>query len=79
VSILWGLLIFWAGSVFGFFFNEFLRRRITDYSGTIYVNRDRVNEKIVYSLVLDEYPEKLEFKKVVVFKVDKAEEEVDRD
>lgn len=41
------------------------------YSGTILVTESE--EKTLYSLELDEYPEELKFKKEVVFKVDASE------
>jgi hypothetical protein len=41
------------------------------YSGTILVTESE--EKTLYSLELDEYPENLKFKKEVVFKVDASE------
>ena len=49
--------------------------RFTDYTGTIRVSKNE--EKTVYSLILDEYPEKLEFKKEVVFRVDASDVELD--
>ena len=45
-------------------------------SGTIYVTHEQ--EKTLYSLELDDYPESIEFKKKVVFKVDASEESLDR-
>jgi hypothetical protein len=73
------LLVFWIGTAAGFFFHAWLVYRRSDFSGTIYVNKDKLLEKTVYSLVLDEYPEKLQFKKVVIFKVDASEENLDRE
>lgn len=73
--------IFSVGVVIGFFVNAYLKARFLDYntSGTIVVTTDEFGEKIVYSLVLDEDPEKLRFKTLVIFKVDSSEENGDRE
>lgn len=69
---------FYLGFLVGYLCKAWLTNRFKDYSGTIYVSHDDLSEKVVYSLVLEDYPEKLEFKKVVVFKVDTSEEDHDR-
>ena len=69
--ILGGIIIFWLGLVTGFLLLRWKLHRERDYSGVIHVSHDELSEKTVYSLELNEYPEKLEFKKVVVFKVDR--------
>ena len=69
--ILYGVFIFWAGLVVGFMLLRWKVYRERDYSGVIHVTHDELTEKTVYSLELDDYPERLEFKKVVVFKVDR--------
>lgn len=69
--IIGGILIFWVGLVTGFVLLRWKLYRERDYSGVIHVTHDELTEKTVYSLELDEYPERLEFKKVVVFKVDR--------
>ena len=46
-------------------------------SGTIYVTESE--EKTLYTLELDDYPEELKFKKTVVFKVDTSEDSLNRD
>ena len=71
-------LVFASGILIGFAFKWRLVRRSYRYSGTIVVDRDRVSEKIVYSLVLDDYPEKLAFEKMVIFKVDTLDEKSNR-
>jgi hypothetical protein len=48
------------------------------YSGTIYITHDELQEKTLYSLELEDYPESIEFKKEVVFKVDTSDSS-DRD
>lgn len=63
-------LLLWLGFIAGFLVKSWLVNRFRDYSGTIVVDKDRLTEKTVYSLVLDDYPEKLEFKKEVIFKID---------
>ena len=62
----------------GFFIRVWIDHRFKEYSGTIVVDTDELREKTVYSLILDDYPEKLEFKKEVVFKVDTSEQSSDR-
>jgi hypothetical protein len=52
--------------------------RFREYGGTIVVGTDDVREVTVYSLILDDYPEKLEFQKEVVFKVDTSAKSSDR-
>lgn len=69
----------WASFILGCFFWGWYMGKFRDYSGTIVVEHDELTEKTVYSLVLDEYPEKLEFKKVVVFRVDVPKEDSNRE
>jgi hypothetical protein len=64
------ILLMAAAFILGGFAHSWYVHKFRDYSGTIVVEYDELQEKTVYSLVLDEYPDKLEFKKVVVFKVD---------
>jgi hypothetical protein len=74
--ILYGIFIFWAGLIVGFlllrwkFYRDFKRT-----SGTIHVTEDEIRHKTVYTLELDDYPETLRLKKVVIFKVDAPEED----
>ncbi len=63
MEILFALLIFSLGIIVGFLFRWWLIR----YSGVILV--DKTTDKIVYSIVLDDDPEDLQFKKGVAFKV----------
>lgn len=72
------VIVFVTGFTLGFIAKGWLDYVFRDYSGTIVVNKDELSEKTVYSLVLDEYPEKLEFKKVVIFKVDTPDERKNR-
>jgi hypothetical protein len=67
VQIVWFALIFYAGGVVGFLLRWWLESR-RNYSGTIYVTHE--DKKTLYSLELEDYPEKLVFEKEVVFKVD---------
>jgi hypothetical protein len=69
--ILYGALIFWLGLVIGFLLMWW---RMHKYSGTIHVMEDERLHKTVYTLELDDYPETLRLKKVVVFKVDSPED-----
>jgi hypothetical protein len=68
--LIWGF-IFLLGIAAGSAIRGFLYRR-SRTSGTIYVTHGE--EKTLYSLELTEYPEKLEFKKQVVFKVEASSE-----
>jgi hypothetical protein len=76
------VVIFSVGVIIGFLVNSYLKARFFDYntSGTILVSTDPLGEKLIYSLVLDEDPEQLRFKELVIFKVDASvEENGDRD
>ena len=64
------------GIIVGFYIKTWLVRREKS-SGTIYVTEGE--ERLLYSLELDEYPEELKFKKKVVFKVDTSDDSLNRD
>jgi hypothetical protein len=66
-------VIFVIGVIAGFF----LRRLVTHPTGTILVTEE--DEKTVYSLELNEYPEKIAFRKEVVFKVDSSQIDLSRE
>jgi len=76
VGILLWILIYILGMLVGFLLKTFLYR-ITSYTGVIHIYDGE--EKTVYSLELNEYPEEIRFKKEVVFKVDAPEEKLNRD
>lgn len=63
----------------GFFLGIWYKNKTMQYGGTIVVRQDELREKTVYSLILDEYPEKLQFEKVIVFKVENPKESSDRE
>ena len=71
-------VIFWAGLIVGYLLKSWLISKFKDYSGTIVVDTDELAEKTVYSLVLDEYPDELVFKKEVVFRIDSSARGSDR-
>ena len=73
MHILLYVLIFVLGLGIGFLVKVRYVVKFKNYSGTIYVNKDKVTEKIVYQLELDDFPEKLQFKKLVIFKVDSSD------
>lgn len=75
MEILIAVLIFGVGLIVGFLFKLWLVR-MTYQSGTILVTRHE--GKIFYSLVLDDYPEKIELKRKVIFKVEASEKSSDR-
>jgi hypothetical protein len=68
------ILIFYAGLIIGYLLRVWLTHKFTDYTGTIIVTHEE--EKTVYSLILDDYPDVLQFKKEVVFRVDAADVEL---
>lgn len=65
-------LIFWAGIIVGIAIKAWLNYKFAGYAGMMVVEREE--GKTVYSLVLDDYPEKLEFKKRVIFRVQPLDE-----
>jgi hypothetical protein len=73
------ILLMWAAFILGCFAHSWYIHRFMDYSGTIVVEYDEKQEKTVYSLVLDDYPDKFEFKKVVVFRVDVPDKKSNRE
>lgn len=72
----WALIGFIVGFMIGFAVKRWLAHR-KDYVGTILISHK--DQKLVYSLVLDDYPETIQFKKEVVFKVDTTPDTLDRD
>jgi uncharacterized membrane-anchored protein YhcB (DUF1043 family) len=73
LGLIFGLLV---GVIVGVLIKTLLVRRQRS-SGTIYVTHDE--EKTLYSLELEEYPESIAFKKKVVFKVDASEDSLNRE
>lgn len=73
MEILISVSIFWAGLLVGFLLRSVLRYSFMDSSGVMFVTKEE--GKTVYSLMLEDYPEKLEFRKHVLFKVIKDSEE----
>lgn len=67
----WVLVFFIVGFMVGFAVRGWFNSR-SRYSGVIFVEKSE--GKTVYSLVLDDYPEKLEFKKQVVLRVETPDE-----
>jgi len=70
VTILIYIAIFWVGLLLGFFLHMYLLYGFREYSGTIFIKKDELTEKTVYTLELEDYPDTIAFKKEVVFKVD---------
>ena len=80
MEILKYVVLFWIAFLLGFLFKALLTSRLRDTAvGTIVIDRDILTERTVYSLVLDDYPEKLEFKKMVVFNVDASHLDLERE
>lgn len=75
--ILEGIGIFYLGFLVGYLAKAWLTYRFSDYSGVMIVSKDE--GKTLYSLVLEDYPEKLEFKKHVHLRVVESEENPDRE
>ena len=67
MQILLYVLIFYFGLVCGILIRMWLSY-VHRYTGTILVSKD--GDKIVYSLVLEDDPENLQFQEEAVFKVD---------
>jgi hypothetical protein len=61
------VVAFLAGVLIGLLAMGWYKQRTT-YQGTIVVTRN--DGKTYYTLVLEDYPEKIEFQKTVVFKVE---------
>jgi hypothetical protein len=70
-------LVFYSGLILGFLLKTLLMHRFKKYSGTMLITKGE--GKTVYSLVLDDYPEKLEFRKQILFKVEASEESFNRE
>lgn len=75
MQILIYIVIFYGGLLVGFILRAWLQYR-TSYNGAIIVTKE--DDKKLYSLVLDDYPEKIELKKEVILKVVASAEESDR-
>jgi hypothetical protein len=74
--ILWLILIFCLGLIAGFLLHAVLGR-IRSYDGKIVVTHSR--KGTLYSLELEDYPDKIEFKKEVILKVDASDESLNRE
>jgi hypothetical protein len=72
MGYLWYILVFIAGSWAGFMLKHWLHYRHS-YDGKIVVTHE--NHKTLYSLELEDYPEKIEFKKEIILKVDASDDE----
>jgi hypothetical protein len=75
MEILWYVIVFYFGAIVGFLLRIWWEKK-AKYSGTIFVTHEE--QKTLYSLELNDYPESIELKKQVVFKVDASEENLDR-
>lgn len=73
MPILW-VVMFIIGICFGFMISELLGRY--KYGGNIVVTKSE--GKTLYSLELNDYPEKIEFQKKVIFKVLVSDDESNR-
>jgi hypothetical protein len=69
------ILIFYGGFAVGYIIRSWLQYR-TGYNGALFVTKEA--DKKLYSLMLDDYPEKIELKKEVILKVVASTEESDR-
>jgi hypothetical protein len=75
-GILIYIAIFYAGVFTGYVIRTLVQSRFRDYTGTIVVSKR--DHKTVYSLILDDYPERIQFEREVVFKVEASDVELDR-
>jgi hypothetical protein len=78
MDILIYALILWVGIIIGFLIKMWLDVKFRHYSGTIVVSTNDLEEKTLYSLELEDYPETLKFEKEVVFKIETSDESSDR-
>ena len=74
ITLIVGIGAFWIGLLAGFIFRGWMASRFVEYGGTIIIDTDERREKTVYSLILEDYPETLVFKKEVLFKIDSSVE-----
>ena len=65
------VVIFYFGLMAGYLLRVYVSRMSRNYTGTIVVTKKE--EKTVYSLVLDDYPDKIEVQKQVIFRVEPSE------
>jgi hypothetical protein len=70
MGILWFVLVFWTGVIAGFLVQGWLGYR-RSYDGKIVVTHP--DNRTLYSLELEDYPEKIEFKKEIILKVDSSD------
>jgi hypothetical protein len=61
------LLIAWAAFLAGYLIRGWVAYRFSRSTGTIVVSKDE--GRTMYSLILDDYPEKIELQKHVLFRV----------
>lgn len=64
------VLALWIGFMFGFLARSTVFNR-NNYTGTIVITKE--NNKTLYSLILDDYPEKIAFREKAVFKIETPE------
>jgi hypothetical protein len=76
MGILWYVLVFYVGLFIGFLLSVVLRRW-KSYDGKIVVTHP--GNRTLYSLELEDYPEKIEFKKEVILKVDASDKNLNRE
>jgi hypothetical protein len=76
MGVFWLILAYVFGLWIGFLIRAWIAHR-QSYSGTIFITHSE--EKTLYSLELNEYPESIELKKHIVFKVDASEVDLNRD
>lgn len=70
------VVIFYFGGAVGFLLHMWLIKN-SDFDGTITVTKN--DDKTLYSLILEDDPENLEFKEQVVFRVTSEVETLDRE
>ena len=73
VIVIGGIVIFYAGLGVGFYLKHWLLNR-SGYDGKVLILKDE--DKILYSLELDEDPVQIQFKNELILKVMPLEEEM---
>lgn len=76
MEILWYIIVLWLGIFLGYALRLVLGR-LQSYDGTIVVTHEQ--HRTLYSLELEDYPDKIEFKKEVILKVDASDENLNRE
>lgn len=73
------IFVLLLGGVGGFLLQSWMTSKFLDISGVMEIKKDSETDRILYSLILNDDPENLEFKKLIIFEVVTPEENLNRD